>query len=159
MTTSETGNKSSLPLSPALCIFIPYQQPACVPIAECISGNGATYAGNASTAESDRPCLAWSALPPYPGLSSALLTDNLCRNPDSDQRPWCFTSQERFEYCDIPACPPFLPTEGECSLLRPGWSLLLKEGGCPVVGSVRAPPVKRGRLLSCRKVMRAEGCS
>ncbi|XP_037086785.1 atrial natriuretic peptide-converting enzyme-like [Pollicipes pollicipes] len=79
------------------------------PWTECVSGNGATYAGNASTAESDKPCLPWTAVSRYPGLTSPTLTENFCRNPDGDERPWCFTSADQFEYCDIPACPPFLP--------------------------------------------------
>ena len=42
----------------------------------------------------------------FPGHS---LVDavNYCRNPsDSSGGPWCYTSANEYEYCDIPFCPP-----------------------------------------------------
>ena len=29
---------------------------------------------------------------------------NYCRNPDQDERPWCFVSARDYDYCDIPRC-------------------------------------------------------
>jgi hypothetical protein len=31
---------------------------------------------------------------------------NYCRNPDRDDAPWCFTPDGKYEFCDIPLCPP-----------------------------------------------------
>ena len=34
---------------------------------------------------------------------------NFCRNPDSDDRPWCWTTNEgsgKFGYCNIAQCAP-----------------------------------------------------
>lgn len=35
------------------------------------------------------------------------LRRNLCRNPDGDKAPWCYTTEPgvRWEYCNLEKCP------------------------------------------------------
>ena len=68
--------------------------------------NGADYKGKASRSSSGEECLAWSGAglkEIFEGQSS--WHHNYCRNPNGEESdPFCFTSQEEFDYCDIPKC-------------------------------------------------------
>lgn len=36
-----------------------------------------------------------------------LLSVSVCRNPDGDKMPWCYTLSDgaiSWEYCDVPSC-------------------------------------------------------
>ena len=41
---------------------------------------------------------------------------NHCRNPDQDERPWCFVSSRDYDYCDIPRCQPTQSTAGAADI-------------------------------------------
>ena len=34
------------------------------------------------------------------------MEENFCRNPTTDQKPWCYTTDpnKRWEFCDLPVC-------------------------------------------------------
>lgn len=50
------------------------------------------------------------------------LDDNYCRNPDSSERPWCYTTDPRREreYCRIRLCSKSLPVL-PCGWDRGSW--------------------------------------
>ncbi|XP_056357528.1 hepatocyte growth factor-like protein isoform X4 [Oenanthe melanoleuca] len=80
--------------------------------AVCMTCNGEDYRGTVDHTESGTECQRWDLQHPhkhpyhpnkYPDKG---LDDNYCRNPDSSERPWCYTTdpgRER-EYCRIRVC-------------------------------------------------------
>ncbi|KAK0681111.1 HGFL protein, partial [Pygoscelis papua] len=80
--------------------------------AVCVTCNGEEYRGTVDRTESGTECQRWDLQHPhkhpyhpdkYPDKG---LDDNYCRNPDSSERPWCYTTdpgRER-EYCRIRLC-------------------------------------------------------
>nr|XP_015802394.2 hepatocyte growth factor activator [Nothobranchius furzeri] len=86
------------------------------PDTECYKGRGTGYRGAVSTTMSGARCLPWDSHLLYDelhvGTVASWVTKGLgehafCRNPDGDQRPWCYTltdSAISWEYCDIPLC-------------------------------------------------------
>ncbi|XP_078684409.1 apolipoprotein(a)-like isoform X2 [Branchiostoma floridae x Branchiostoma belcheri] len=82
----------------------------------CYFGDGATYRGQVSTTETGITCQRWDSQSPHQHSMVAShpnsgLEENYCRNPDSGDRPWCYTTDpsNRWQYCSIPACYP-----GDC---------------------------------------------
>uniref|UniRef100_A0A8C0ZAI0 Plasminogen n=1 Tax=Cyanistes caeruleus TaxID=156563 RepID=A0A8C0ZAI0_CYACU len=79
---------------------------------ECYQGNGVTYRGTASFTVTGKKCQAWSSMSPHrhnktaENFPNAGLSQNYCRNPDADSRPWCYTTDPsvRWEYCDLKKC-------------------------------------------------------
>ena len=80
---------------------------------ECIDSDvdapGEYYRGSISTTENGEECLIWEdthyTMADNPGRG--LGHHNSCRNPDLDERPWCFTGIEgddNWDYCAIPDC-------------------------------------------------------
>uniref|UniRef100_A0A2I3G6U5 Hepatocyte growth factor activator serine protease n=1 Tax=Nomascus leucogenys TaxID=61853 RepID=A0A2I3G6U5_NOMLE len=98
------------------------------PDERCFLGNGTGYRGVASTSASGLSCLAWNSDLLYQELhvdsvgTAALLglgPHAYCRNPDNDERPWCYVVKDSalsWEYCRLEACD--LETEGRESLTR-----------------------------------------
>jgi len=87
---------------------------------DCYEGDGTTYRGITSETISGKKCQAWSAMTPHSHrktpqvFPSADLRRNLCRNPDGDRAPWCYTMDPgvRWEYCNLEKCPPAaVPTQ------------------------------------------------
>ncbi|XP_023555721.1 hepatocyte growth factor activator isoform X2 [Octodon degus] len=90
--------------------------PPAVPSERCFMGNGTEYRGVASTAASGLGCLAWNSDLLYQELhvdsvdTAALLglgPHAFCRNPDKDERPWCYVVKDHalsWEYCRLAAC-------------------------------------------------------
>ncbi|XP_041819306.1 hyaluronan-binding protein 2-like [Chelmon rostratus] len=83
---------------------------------DCYSGNGKTYRGAVSETENGTPCLDWNSNfillngdDPFIEYSDFDgLDNNHCRNPDGDERPWCYVKKERklkWEFCNIKKCP------------------------------------------------------
>ncbi|XP_021066564.1 hepatocyte growth factor activator isoform X2 [Mus pahari] len=87
-----------------------------VPTERCFLGNGTEYRGVASTTASGLSCLAWNSDLLYQELhvdsvaAAALLglgPHAYCRNPDKDERPWCYVVKDNalsWEYCRLAAC-------------------------------------------------------
>nr|XP_020020902.1 hepatocyte growth factor activator isoform X2 [Castor canadensis] len=86
------------------------------PAERCFLGNGTDYRGVASTSASGLSCLAWNSDLLYQELhvdsvgAAALLglgPHAYCRNPDKDERPWCYVVKDNalsWEYCRLAAC-------------------------------------------------------
>ncbi|KAG9346956.1 hypothetical protein JZ751_005883, partial [Albula glossodonta] len=130
------------------------------PDAECYETNGTDYRGTASVTLSGASCLPWNS----DLLSDELHVDNVenaallglgehafCRNPDEDERPWCYTMRDTeisWEYCDIPPC------RGAFTMSRrlvnsdgPSPSKPGKPSRAPVCGKRHKKRIPRGRIL------------
>lgn len=69
------------------------------PYTSCFYGRGEDYRGQVKVSVSGKQCLQWSFIGSYEARHS------YCRNYNGlREGPWCYTSQERKEYCDIPKC-------------------------------------------------------
>ncbi|XP_029879241.1 hepatocyte growth factor activator isoform X3 [Aquila chrysaetos chrysaetos] len=87
-----------------------------VPSHRCYVGNGTEYRGTAKTTISGHSCLPWDSDLLYQELhvdsiekavQLGLGPFSYCRNPDGDEKPWCYIMKENslsWEYCDIPSC-------------------------------------------------------
>ncbi|KAK2855941.1 hypothetical protein Q5P01_004676 [Channa striata] len=79
---------------------------------DCYEGNGSTYRGITSETVSGKKCQFWNSMFPHShskttsNFPTADLKRNLCRNPDEDRAPWCFTTDPsvRWEYCNVEKC-------------------------------------------------------
>ncbi|XP_036406275.1 plasminogen [Megalops cyprinoides] len=88
------------------------------PGVDCYRGNGESYRGVMSETISGKKCQFWSSMVPHAHnktsrkYPNADLRRNLCRNPDGDRAPWCYTTDPsvRWEYCKVEQCPPEVPT-------------------------------------------------
>nr|XP_014344832.1 PREDICTED: plasminogen-like isoform X1 [Latimeria chalumnae] len=86
---------------------------------DCYENNGADYRGTASETISGTKCQAWSSMRPHmhektpQKFPDAGLTKNYCRNPDNDQKPWCYTMnpEMRWDYCNLRKCTRMLTSE------------------------------------------------
>ncbi|XP_034564557.1 hyaluronan-binding protein 2-like [Notolabrus celidotus] len=109
---------------------------------DCYEGNGESYRGNVTETEDGRECMDWNSYSilaagddPFASYSDFTgLESNLCRNPDGDDRPWCFvkgSSSLDWEYCNIKKCsgatappapplPPVQPPPGPASFSQCG---------------------------------------
>ena len=76
-----------------------------------------SYQGSVDITEYGDPCLPW--IREEHAYNSSLFPDGsiedaraFCRNPDSDEKPWCWTTDYNWDYCDIVQCPiPGNPTD------------------------------------------------
>lgn len=78
---------------------------------------------------------------PYLSLPRRDLRRNLCRNPDGDRAPWCYTTDPsvRWEYCKIE----------RCGVARPTQTVQTNQGGInPSVPITQAPVVAQNIGLS-----------
>uniref|UniRef100_A0A3Q0QXI1 Plasminogen n=1 Tax=Amphilophus citrinellus TaxID=61819 RepID=A0A3Q0QXI1_AMPCI len=79
---------------------------------DCYEGNGSSYRGVTSETVSGKKCQRWSSNTPHRHVKTpevypnADLRRNLCRNPDGDRAPWCYTTDPtvRWEYCKLEKC-------------------------------------------------------
>nr|XP_015803025.2 plasminogen [Nothobranchius furzeri] len=96
------------------CGNTPDPDEAVIPTEEddCYEGNGSSYRGITSETVSGKKCQMWSSQTPHQHqkrpekFPEADLRRNLCRNPDGDQAPWCYTidPKVRWEYCNLEKC-------------------------------------------------------
>eukprot|EP00978_Attheya_sp_CCMP212_P029687 scaffold106227_cov30-Attheya_sp.AAC.1 len=72
----------------------------------CLSLEQTDYAGTQSTTSSGKTCQAWDSNSPHSHDYNYIGSHNYCRNPDGEDKAWCYTTDEneRFELCDVPAC-------------------------------------------------------
>ncbi|XP_072476187.1 hepatocyte growth factor activator isoform X2 [Notamacropus eugenii] len=87
-----------------------------VPGETCYLGNGTEYRGVAKKTISGQSCLPWNSDLLYQELHVdsvekavhlGLGPHSYCRNPDSDEKPWCYIMKDNtlsWEYCNISAC-------------------------------------------------------
>ncbi|XP_051274060.1 hyaluronan-binding protein 2-like [Dicentrarchus labrax] len=85
-------------------------------LSDCYVGNGETYRGVASMSEDGQECLDWHSYfivsngeDPFTMYSdfNGLEYNNHCRNPDGDDKPWCFTKRQgklQWDYCKVKKC-------------------------------------------------------
>ncbi|XP_022097591.1 uncharacterized protein LOC110982961 isoform X2 [Acanthaster planci] len=85
-------------------------------VPECYHGNGHSYRGTFSTTHDGKRCVSWAfAASRGAGVSASTYPNtgvgnhNHCRNPDNDQRPWCYFADnsgqlEGWTYCELSAC-------------------------------------------------------
>ncbi|XP_068162005.1 hyaluronan-binding protein 2 [Antennarius striatus] len=82
---------------------------------DCYEGNGETYRGVASMTEDGLECLDWHSFfilangeDPFTLYSDFNgLEDNHCRNPDGDDKPWCFIKKQgklEWNFCKVRKC-------------------------------------------------------
>ncbi|XP_067431784.1 hyaluronan-binding protein 2-like [Thunnus thynnus] len=83
---------------------------------DCYEGNGETYRGCVSMTEEGQECLDWHSYfillngdDPFTLYSdfTGLEYNNHCRNPDGDDKPWCFYKSEgklNWDYCKVKKC-------------------------------------------------------
>ncbi|XP_013013853.1 hyaluronan-binding protein 2 isoform X2 [Cavia porcellus] len=85
---------------------------------DCYVGDGYSYRGRVSRTVNQHTCLYWNSHLLLQENYNMFMEDaeghgigehNFCRNPDGDQKPWCFikanSEKVKWEYCDVPACP------------------------------------------------------
>ncbi|XP_075276536.1 hepatocyte growth factor activator serine protease isoform X2 [Opisthocomus hoazin] len=87
-----------------------------IPSHRCYVGNGTEYRGTAKTTVSGHSCLPWNSDLLYQELhvnsvekavQLGLGPFSYCRNPDDDEKPWCYIMKDNslsWEYCDVPSC-------------------------------------------------------
>uniref|UniRef100_A0A8C3QKH2 HGF activator n=1 Tax=Cyanoderma ruficeps TaxID=181631 RepID=A0A8C3QKH2_9PASS len=87
-----------------------------VPSQRCYIGNGTDYRGTAKTTVSGHSCLPWNSDLLYQELHVDSIGKAVqlglgpfpyCRNPDDDDKPWCYIMKDNslsWAYCDIPTC-------------------------------------------------------
>ncbi|XP_052533625.1 hyaluronan-binding protein 2 isoform X2 [Tympanuchus pallidicinctus] len=83
---------------------------------DCYEEDSFYYRGRVNQAENGRTCLHWNShlLLDFP--TNAFMKDaelfgigehNFCRNPDDDQKPWCFIRKNgkvKWDFCDVSLC-------------------------------------------------------
>ena len=77
-----------------------------------IWNSGLEYRGNISTTTNNSECLPWLYMESLGAVNMYHFDEemvdeqhNMCRNPGGlREAPWCFISESRWEYCDIPIC-------------------------------------------------------
>uniref|UniRef100_A0A8C5PBS8 Macrophage stimulating 1 n=1 Tax=Leptobrachium leishanense TaxID=445787 RepID=A0A8C5PBS8_9ANUR len=80
--------------------------------AVCLTCNGEDYRGSLDRTETGRECQRWDLQSPHKHpyrpekFPDKHLDDNYCRNPDSSERPWCYTTDPTVEreFCQITKC-------------------------------------------------------
>ncbi|XP_030629118.1 hyaluronan-binding protein 2 [Chanos chanos] len=87
---------------------------------DCYVGDGETYGGFVSQTEDGDECLFWNShlipLAEYEG-DRGIGPHNYCRNPDGEDRPWCFIKHKgklRWNHCNVTRCS-VAPTSAEVS--------------------------------------------
>ncbi|XP_061822684.2 tissue-type plasminogen activator-like [Nerophis lumbriciformis] len=127
-------HKSTSPCDPnpcqrgGFCVSSSNQVPICtcpagykgrfcqIPPTDCYEGKGQSYQGVVSTTERGEDCLNWYSIDIWlhresafdTHLTSSVLDDNNhCRNPDEEDKPWCYVKRHgklEWDYCNVTKC-------------------------------------------------------
>ncbi|XP_039991868.1 hyaluronan-binding protein 2 [Xiphias gladius] len=101
---------------------------------DCYEGNGETYRGVVSMTEDGEDCLDWHSYfivlngeDPFKVYSdfNGLEYNNHCRNPDGDEKPWCFIKKQnklKWGFCKIKKCSEVPATPPTSVKPEPGFS-------------------------------------
>ncbi|XP_053063573.1 hyaluronan-binding protein 2 isoform X2 [Acinonyx jubatus] len=119
---------------------------------DCYVGDGYSYRGKVSKTVNQHSCLYWNSHLLLHENYNMFMEDadthgigehNFCRNPDGDEKPWCFVkinnAKVKWEYCDIPACSALDIVDPEGSPTEP----LTKLPGFESCGKTEMGKVKR----------------
>ncbi|XP_008311742.1 plasminogen [Cynoglossus semilaevis] len=106
---------------------------------DCYEGDGANYRGITSETISGKKCQMWRSMSPHShsktpeNYPAANLRRNLCRNPDGDRAPWCYTTDPnvRWEYCNLQKCTTS-PSSGVTPIKPATPTQTTPEGDCKV---------------------------
>uniref|UniRef100_A0A8W8HYB1 Plasminogen n=1 Tax=Magallana gigas TaxID=29159 RepID=A0A8W8HYB1_MAGGI len=81
-----------------------WETPRCQVCIESTDPKGLNYLGSKNVTFSGKTCQRWDSQTPHSHPYNN--TENYCRNPDEDSRPWCFTTDPNqwWENCLIPTC-------------------------------------------------------
>lgn len=77
---------------------------------ECVRKNdpkGKKYFGTINVTKTGIPCQRWDSQTPHKHQFDELADhENHCRNPDEDNGPWCYTTNDtqRYDFCPVPHC-------------------------------------------------------
>jgi len=82
---------------------------------DCYIDNGVDYRGTIATSESGQSCQNWASHEhthnPQRDPSAGLESNNYCRNPSNNKKPWCYVTKSGqnsdgnfWEWCNIPKC-------------------------------------------------------
>lgn len=77
---------------------------------ECVRKNdpkGKKYFGTINVTKTGIPCQRWDSQTPHKHKFDELADhENYCRNPDEDNGPWCYTTNDtqRYDFCPVPHC-------------------------------------------------------
>lgn len=88
------------------CVFLPT---VTCPL-ECVRKNdpkGKKYFGTINVTKTGIPCQRWDSKTPHKHQFDELADhENYCRNPDEDNGPWCYTTNDtqRYDFCPVPHC-------------------------------------------------------
>ncbi|RMC11381.1 hypothetical protein DUI87_11500 [Hirundo rustica rustica] len=146
----------------------PYKRPSCQRGPnDCYEEDSSTYRGKVNQAESGRTCLHWNSHHLLDQPFNAFMEDadsygigehNFCRNPDEDEKPWCYVRKNKeieWEYCDVSPCsaeetptePPTDPPETFQTCGQPEVRRTLKK----IYGGSKATPGKHPWMASLQR--------
>ena len=93
-----------------------------------MTSKGGDFRGTISQTRKGLTCQRWDSQFPHRHMHITPethpndgLEENYCRNPDGEERPWCYTASEgtRWDYCDVPLCQSKFTTVMCCVKWRP----------------------------------------
>ncbi|XP_057226238.1 hyaluronan-binding protein 2 [Malurus melanocephalus] len=134
---------------------------------DCYEGDSSTYRGRVSQAANGRTCLHWNSHHLLDHPFNAFMEDadshgigehNFCRNPDEDEKPWCYIRKNNevdWEFCDVSPCsaeetptePPTDPPEIFQTCGQPEVRSTLKR----IYGGSKAKPGKHPWMASLQR--------
>nr|XP_015200289.1 PREDICTED: hepatocyte growth factor activator [Lepisosteus oculatus] len=129
------------------------------PDVRCYSDNGTEYRGTAQKTISGATCLPWSSDLLHNEVHLGNVEDaalvglgdhNFCRNPDRDEKPWCYVlkgAEISWDYCDISQCVGHIQFSARIPHSSDGPSQTQAKDHSPVCGKRHRKRVPRGRIL------------
>ena len=82
---------------------LPFLDYECLPVYD---RRGLKYEGQQNSTVMGIQCMQWIAQTPHFHGHFSDLPENLCRNPDSEPKPWCYTMDKdvRWQMCPVQMC-------------------------------------------------------